>query len=401
MGQLVEQDGDRRGDQELEQAREGALPLRLCRQRERRLGGTRAGARPRAQESPPAIVDDLATDGPDVRAYAWAPERDPGGRQHIAALSARPRGPAGAATFEVTDTGDSGDTNTADGICTASGGGCTLRAAIQQANVTAAPAGHDRDFDVRRAPGRTRHRLRQRHGRGHEPGTIDGYSRHRRRAEQRALGVEWHPARSSSTATSSSGLVVSGGDTAIRGAGDPRRQGPRLGRLGPRSMTTSEGDGVLLKTSGNNHVEGNFVGDDGRGRVATRRRAQQARTASESCPETATPSAARRQRSATLFRATATTVTQATGPTSACRLSGGLRHRRWPATTSERDPAGTAPVPNAGRRRPRERPVLGITGIPAGPIGDTMIGGTAAGAGNLISGNGAYGGFVCVGRSRL
>lgn len=42
-----------------------------------------------------------------------------------------------AATFVVTTTGDTGDTNTADNACVASGGGCTLRAAIQQANATA------------------------------------------------------------------------------------------------------------------------------------------------------------------------------------------------------------------------------------------------------------------------
>jgi CSLREA domain-containing protein len=44
-----------------------------------------------------------------------------------------------AATFVVTTTGDTGDTNTADNACVASGGGCTLRAAIQQANATAGP----------------------------------------------------------------------------------------------------------------------------------------------------------------------------------------------------------------------------------------------------------------------
>ena len=42
-----------------------------------------------------------------------------------------------AVTFLVTSTGDTGDTNTADNLCVASGGGCTLRAAIQQANATA------------------------------------------------------------------------------------------------------------------------------------------------------------------------------------------------------------------------------------------------------------------------
>lgn len=44
---------------------------------------------------------------------------------------------ASAATFTVTSTGDEPDTNTADGICQASSGACTLRAAIEQANASA------------------------------------------------------------------------------------------------------------------------------------------------------------------------------------------------------------------------------------------------------------------------
>lgn len=44
-----------------------------------------------------------------------------------------------AATFTVTETGDAGDDNTADNLCSTALGGCTLRAAIQQANATAGP----------------------------------------------------------------------------------------------------------------------------------------------------------------------------------------------------------------------------------------------------------------------
>jgi len=45
-------------------------------------------------------------------------------------------GPAGALTFTVDSTGDAIDANTADGTCDAVGGGCTLRAAIEQANAS-------------------------------------------------------------------------------------------------------------------------------------------------------------------------------------------------------------------------------------------------------------------------
>jgi len=43
--------------------------------------------------------------------------------------------PASAAAFVVTTTGDGGDADLNDGICSAAGGGCTLRAAVEQANV--------------------------------------------------------------------------------------------------------------------------------------------------------------------------------------------------------------------------------------------------------------------------
>jgi CSLREA domain-containing protein len=46
-------------------------------------------------------------------------------------------GPARAFTFTVSSTGDTADTNTADDTCIATGGGCTLRAAIEQANASA------------------------------------------------------------------------------------------------------------------------------------------------------------------------------------------------------------------------------------------------------------------------
>src|SRR5262249_12321298 len=46
-------------------------------------------------------------------------------------------GPAGAFIFTVNGTGDTGDTNTGDNACIATGGGCTLRAALEQANASA------------------------------------------------------------------------------------------------------------------------------------------------------------------------------------------------------------------------------------------------------------------------
>jgi CSLREA domain-containing protein len=47
--------------------------------------------------------------------------------------------PAGAASFTVNSTGDAGDANAGNGACATSGGACTLRAAIQEANALAGP----------------------------------------------------------------------------------------------------------------------------------------------------------------------------------------------------------------------------------------------------------------------
>ncbi len=55
----------------------------------------------------------------------------------LVAFSLMPNRQAHAATFTVTTNGDGGDTNLADNVCVATSGGCTLRAAIQQANATA------------------------------------------------------------------------------------------------------------------------------------------------------------------------------------------------------------------------------------------------------------------------
>jgi CSLREA domain-containing protein len=46
---------------------------------------------------------------------------------------------AAAATFVVNSTGDGADTAPGNGVCAASGGGCTLRAAIQEANALGGP----------------------------------------------------------------------------------------------------------------------------------------------------------------------------------------------------------------------------------------------------------------------
>src|SRR6266404_7208434 len=47
--------------------------------------------------------------------------------------------PAAAATFTVNDTADAVDAAPGNGSCATAGGGCTLRAAIQEANANTGP----------------------------------------------------------------------------------------------------------------------------------------------------------------------------------------------------------------------------------------------------------------------
>lgn len=63
----------------------------------------------------------------------------------LAALAPTAR-PALAATYTVNSTADTADANTADGVCDAGGGVCTLRAAIAQANAAAGP--HTINFNI-------------------------------------------------------------------------------------------------------------------------------------------------------------------------------------------------------------------------------------------------------------
>lgn len=54
--------------------------------------------------------------------------------------------PSVAAAFAVDSVGDQSDSNPGDGTCATSGGSCTLRAALEEANATAGP--HTIDFAI-------------------------------------------------------------------------------------------------------------------------------------------------------------------------------------------------------------------------------------------------------------
>src|SRR6516165_7991531 len=90
----------------------------------RRAKGDRARRRDAAEGPPlPGRRRRLKKGSDMLQRLAWA-----------FVLSAALASPAPATTFTVDSTGDTSDTDTTDGVCIASGGGCTLRAAIEQAN---------------------------------------------------------------------------------------------------------------------------------------------------------------------------------------------------------------------------------------------------------------------------
>ena len=139
--------------------------------------------------------------------------------------------PAHAATWVVTSTSNAADTSVGNGICAASGGGCTLRAAIQEAN---ALAGHDtitfgigsgvQTIDVSSAlPTIT------------SPVTIDGTTQ---------PGFSGSPLIVLDGGGGTAGPLVTAGGTTLRGL----------------VLVRFAGDGLTLKGAGGNVIETCYVG---------------------------------------------------------------------------------------------------------------------------------------------
>ena len=300
-------------------------------------------------------------------------------------------GPAGAATFEVGDTGDAGDATPGNGTCATAGAVCTLRAAIQEANALpnspaatpdkidfeitgAGPHVIDFDADMDEVTA---------------PVTIDGYSQ--TGAVENTATTGWNGTlKIVVDCDEFKGLIVSGGGTTIRGLVIHDAKGPAT-RL-PMSTVDfyEQGDGLLLKTAGNNNIEGNFIGTTATGAYQDtfpddeRNRSNAIRVISGNDNLIGGVTPQKRN------------VLSGNGDFSGSegefgvRVSGGLRTvvaGNYVGT----DPAGTAAVGNARGGIFVNGGFSGITDMPGGPIGDTVIGGTATGAGNLISGNAAEG----------
>ena len=154
--------------------------------------------------------------------------------------------PTRAATFRVDSTGDGPDADTSDGSCDDGSGGCTLRAAIDQAN---AGAGHDViefaippfDGSVKTiAPGSALPNLTDRDG-----VTIDGYTQDDARPNSLAAGDDavLRIELDGVEASSANGLTIAAGTAAVRGLVIDRFEAYGI---------ASFSDGVT--------VEGNFIG---------------------------------------------------------------------------------------------------------------------------------------------
>ena len=157
--------------------------------------------------------------------------------------------PAQAATFTVDSTGDGGDSNTADGVCDDGAGACTLRAAIEQAN---ASAGVDTiNFSIGGggvqtiAPGSALPTIT-------DPVVIDGTT------QPGFVGSPIIELDGSGAGTSANGLYITAGSSTVKGLVINRFM---------KTTGLGVGNGIRLDTVGGNTIEGNYIGTDVTGTV--------------------------------------------------------------------------------------------------------------------------------------
>jgi CSLREA domain-containing protein len=151
------------------------------------------------------------------------------------------------AVFTVNSTGDEPDANVGDNVCATSGGACTLRAAIQEANANATTAADIIDFDIPGSgvqtisPATLLPLVKQ-------PVTIDGYTQTGATENTKTVGNDANLLirLDKGAGTAGSGLWIDTNDSVVRGL----------------SITGfSSGVGVIV-AGDNNTVEGNFIGTD-------------------------------------------------------------------------------------------------------------------------------------------
>ena len=265
-----------------------------------------------------------------------------------------------ASTFTVNSTGDGADSNTADGVCNDGAGNCTLRAAIQQANATTGTdtiafqitgAGVRTITPATALPTVT------------DPVIIDGYTQPGASAntlpdgDNAVLLVELSGAGiDTSHGVGASGLTISAGSSTVRGL--------VINRF-------SLGGGLSLTTAGNNVVEGNFLGTDAAGSAAAG--------------------------NGNGVRVTNSSNNQIGGTSPASRnvISGNGNGIFFEQSSNTNQVQGNFIGTDASGKTKLGN---GSHGLFVGTNGNT-VGGTAAGARNVISGNGQAGVFIQPGLS--
>ena len=156
----------------------------------------------------------------------------------LAALLAGPAPVAQAATFTVDSTGDGGDSNRGDGVCDDGSGNCTLRAAIEEAN-HANNSGLDTiNFSIGSGV-----QTITTGGLGiTDPVIIDGTTQ---------PGFAGSPIIELDASGRLTGLFITGGGSTVKGL-----------------VINGTGRGIVLRPNGGNTIQGNYIGTDVSGTVA-------------------------------------------------------------------------------------------------------------------------------------
>lgn len=251
-----------------------------------------------------------------------------------------------AATFTVNSTDDGPDANPGDGVCATSGGTCTLRAAIQEAN---ALTGTDTiNFNII--------------GSGSGPQTINLTSALPTITDPVIIDATTQPGYAGAPLIELNGSGASGQANGLSiSAGNSTVQGLVINRF--------PAHGIFLSRNGGNVIAGNYVGIDSTGTVALGNAKNGLEIDSANNQIGGTTVAARNVISGNL--GTGGGGVSITGITA----GGNVIQGNYIGT----DATGTTRVSNSGRG-------IVIRGSP-----NNLIGGTAPGAGNVISGNGASG----------
>jgi CSLREA domain-containing protein len=254
-----------------------------------------------------------------------------------------------AATFTVNSTGDGADSNTADGVCDDGSGNCTLRAAIQQANAT--PGTDTVNFQIGSGPQTIKPAAAL--PALSDPVVIDGATQP---GYASAPIIELDG--SSVAYPGAIGLVLTGGDSTVRG-------------LVLHGFTSA----IFIETKGGNRVEGCHIGTDMTGAVARGNTDHGILIATSNNVVGGTTPAARNVISGN--GGSGVLVTHLCCPASTLPLTGNIIRGNYVGVNA----AGDAAIPN------QNGGVLISSSNFSVPVADNVVGGSAPGAGNVVSGN--------------